>query len=72
MLASQVVLVVTTCLSMQETEREVSSILGWGRTPEEGMAIPFNILAWRIPWTEEPGGLQSMGHKVRHDPSELA
>ena len=28
---------------------------------EEGMAIHFSILAWRIPWTEEPGGLQSMG-----------
>ena len=28
---------------------------------EEGMATHFSILAWRIPWTEEPGGLQSMG-----------
>ena len=28
---------------------------------EEGMATHSNILAWRIPWTEEPGGLQSMG-----------
>ena len=28
---------------------------------EEGMAANFSILAWRIPWTEEPGGLQSMG-----------
>ena len=28
---------------------------------EKGMATHFNILAWRIPWTEEPGGLQSMG-----------
>ena len=27
---------------------------------EEGMATPSKILAWRIPWTEEPGGLQSM------------
>ena len=35
---------------------------------EEGMAIHFSILAWRIPWTEEPGGLQSIGlHRVRHD-----
>ena len=32
---------------------------------EEGMATHSNILAWRIPWTEEPGGLQSMGlHRV--------
>ena len=28
---------------------------------DEGMAAPSSILAWRIPWTEEPGGLQSMG-----------
>ena len=32
------------------------------KTPlEEGMASPSSILAWRIPWAEEPGGLQSMG-----------
>ena len=30
---------------------------------EEGMATHASILAWRIPWTEEPGGLQSWGHK---------
>ena len=29
---------------------------------EKGMATHSSILAWRIPWTEEPGGLQSMGH----------
>ena len=35
---------------------------------EEGMAIHSSILVWRIPWTEEPGGLQSMGlQRVRHD-----
>ena len=35
---------------------------------EEGMAIYSSILAWRIPWTEEPGGLQSMGsQRVGHD-----
>ena len=35
---------------------------------EEEMATRSSILAWRIPWTEEPGGLQSMGsQKVRHD-----
>ena len=28
---------------------------------EEGMTTPSNTLAWRIPWTEEPGGLESMG-----------
>ena len=31
------------------------------RSPEKEMAIEFNILTWRIPWTEEPGRLQSMG-----------
>ena len=31
--------------------------------PEKGMATHSRILAWRIPWTEEPGGLQSRGHK---------
>ena len=34
---------------------------------EEGMAPHSSILAWRIPWTEEPGGLQSMGRRVRLD-----
>ena len=35
---------------------------------EEGTAIHSGILAWRIPWTEEPGGLQSLGsQRVRHD-----
>jgi len=35
---------------------------------EEGMATHSSILAWRIPWTEEPGGLQTMGSKrVGHD-----
>ena len=36
--------------------------------PEEGMATRSSILIWRVPWTEEPGGLQSMGsQRVRHD-----
>ena len=35
---------------------------------EEGTATPSSILAWRIPWTEQPGELQSMGlHRVGHD-----
>ena len=35
---------------------------------EKEMAIHSSSLAWRIPWTEEPGGLQSMGsQRVRHD-----
>ena len=35
--------------------------LGWEDPLEEGMATHSRILAWRIPWTEEPGGLQSTG-----------
>ena len=42
--------------------------LGWEDSLEEGMATHSSILAWRIPWTEEPGGLQSMGlTRVRHN-----
>ena len=37
------------------------SIPGLGRSPEGGHANPSSILAWRIPWTEEPGGLLYMG-----------
>ena len=44
-----------------------------GRSREEGMTTRSSILAWRMPWTEEPGGLQSMGsQRVRHDWSDLA
>ena len=44
----------------EEEVRDVSLISGSGRSLEEGMAIHTSILAWRIPWTEEPGRLQSM------------
>ena len=53
-----------------------SSFTGWKDDPlerkedplEKGMSTHSSILAWRIPWTEEPGGLQSMGsRRVRHD-----
>ena len=37
--------------------------LGWEDPVEEGMATPSSILALRIPWTEEPGGLRSMGSR---------
>ena len=41
--------------------------LGWEDPLEEGMAIHSRILACRIPWTEEPGRLQSIGsHRVGH------
>ena len=42
--------------------------LGWEDPPEKGMATHSSILAWRIPWTEEPGRLQSMGsQRVGHN-----
>jgi len=42
--------------------------LGWEDALEKGMATHSSILAWRIPWTEDPGGLQSMGlQRVEHD-----
>ena len=51
--------------AMQETK--VRS-LGWEDRLEKGMATHSGILAWRIPWTEEPGGLWSTGsQRVRHD-----
>ena len=40
---------------------DVGLILGSGRSPGEGNGNHSSILAWKIPWTEEPGGLQSMG-----------
>ena len=46
--------------------------LGWEDPLEEGMATHSSILAWRMQWTEEPGGLQSIGsQRVRHDWSDL-
>ena len=48
--------------------RDKISIPRLGRSPEEEMAAHSSILAWRIPWTEDPGGLQSMGsQRVGHD-----
>ena len=42
--------------------------LSWEDPLEKGKAIYFSILAWRIPWAEEPGGLQSMGsQRVGHN-----
>ena len=48
-------------------------ILGPKDPLDEGMATHSSILAWRNPWTEEPGGLQSMGsQRVGHNLSDLA
>ena len=41
--------------------------LGWEDPLEQGMAAHSSILAWRIPWTEEPGGHSLWDHRVRRD-----
>ena len=49
-------------------EGDLGLIPGWRRSPEKKKATHSGILAWRIPWIEEPGRLQSMGsQRVRHD-----
>ena len=56
------------CLPMQETHGRQIQSLGWKDSLEEEMATHSTILAWKIPWTEESGELQSMGSLgVRHD-----
>ena len=58
---SQVVLVVKNLLANAGDIRDTGSSLGWVDPLEEGMATHSSILAWRSPWTEEPGRLQCMG-----------
>ena len=66
---SQVVLVVKNLPACAGDIRDVGSIPRLGRSPlEERMATHYSILAWRIPWTEEPGRLQSTElQRLRHD-----
>ena len=53
---------------MQETQETQVQSLGQENTLEEEMATYSSIIAWRVPWTEEPGRLQSMQlQRVRHD-----
>ena len=68
MKSSQVPLVVKDPPTSAGDIRDEGSVSGLGRSPGEGMATHSNILAWRIPWTEEPGELQSRGlYRVRHN-----
>ena len=54
--------------AMQEMQEMLVQSLSWEDPMEEGMATHANILAWRIPWIEEPGRIQSIGsQRVRHD-----
>ena len=59
--ASQEVLVVTNLPAKAGNVRDAGLIPGLEDPLETGMATHFSILAWKIPWTEEPGRLQSMG-----------
>ena len=53
---------------MQKTQETQVQSLRWEDPLEEGMATHSSILVWRIPWTKEPGGLQSIGpQRVGHD-----
>ena len=52
-----------TCLPMQVDTKDVGSTLDQEDPLEEGTATYSSVLAWRIPWAEEPGGLQSMGRR---------
>ena len=71
--ASQLALVVKNHLPMQETKEMWVWSLGWKYPMEEAMATHSSTLAWRIPWTEEPGGLSSMWlQRVGHDWSNSA
>ena len=53
---------------MQETQETWAQSLDWEDPQEEEMAAQASIFAWKHPWTEEPGGLQSMGlQRVGHN-----
>ena len=63
--ASLVVQTVKNLPAVQETQ---APSLGWEDPLEKGVVTHSSVLAWKIPWTEEPGGLQSMGsQRVRRD-----
>ena len=69
-LASQVVQVVKNLPANTGDIRDTGSVAELGRSPGEGNGTCSSILAWRISWTEEPGGLQSMGSQ-RADVTEV-
>ena len=59
---------VKSLLAMQKTQEMWVQSLGRGDTLEKGMATHSSVLAWRIPWIGEPGGLQSIGlQRVGHN-----
>ena len=53
---------------MQETQETQVRSLGWEDPLGQEMATHSSILAWKIPWTQEPGGLQSLGlQRIKHN-----
>ena len=71
-MCSQVALAVKNPLANAEDTRDLGWIPGSGRSPEKRMATYSSILAWEIPWREEPGMLQSIGpQSVRHYRSDF-
>ena len=68
MMSSGASLVVQMLKHLPAMEETWVQSLGWEDPLEKEMATHSSILAWRIPWTEEPGGLQSTGsQRVGHD-----
>ena len=64
----EITLVVQMVKNLPAMHKTQVQSLGWEDALEKGMATHSSILAWRIPWTEESGGLQSMGsQRVGHD-----
>ena len=60
--------VAQTVNNLPATQKTRVRSLGWEDPLKKKMTTHSSILAWRIPWTQEPGGLQSMGlQRVRHD-----
>ena len=71
--ASQVVLVIRKPPTKQETQEMWVWSLGWEDPLEEEMTAHSSILAWKISWTEEPGGLHSMRlHRVQQNTEVLS
>ena len=62
--ASQVAVVVKNLLANEGDVRDVSLIPGSGRSPREENGNPLQYSCWRIPWTEDPGGLQPIGSQI--------
>ena len=69
---SQVMLVVKSPPAKAGDVRDAGSIPGSGRSPGGGTGNQSRILDWSIPWTEEPGGLQSTGAQSRTRPKRLS